>query len=204
MKSKILSTAVTILLAILAALIFFNQCETRFWDSICETCYERDTIETTVEHQTWCCDTIVYYDTISGGGVVPIPEPIYDSVEETNTYVSEYKDSTLSATITSTVSGSLLSQDFSYLITTEAERLIQYDTVTVNNTVLIKPKRQHIISGGMEIGGNGNYFQYSPMILYTPPKQNFQVMARYEINGTYGNSFHVGVAIPLFKFKAND
>lgn len=193
---------IVLLLGILAALFFFKQCETRFWDSICEHCYEQDTIQTVVDHQTWCCDTITYYDTISGGGSVVISEPTYDPVEETNTYINDYQDSTLSATITSVVSGSLLSQDFSYLVTREMEKLIQYDTIKETTTIRLLPKKQHVISGGLEIGGNGNYFQYSPMLMYTPPNNKFNVIARYEINGTYQNSVHVGVVIPLFKFDS--
>jgi|TARA_B110000444_G_C18618168_1_gene490868 hypothetical protein len=83
-------------------------------------------------------------------------------VDSTYEYVNPYEDSLLFGTITSISTGLLLSQTLEYT-PKFPKYIIKTDSIIIDNTTIIEKKRLKLFIG-VELGGNENIFNVSPII----------------------------------------
>ena len=116
-----------------------------------------DTI--TLPAETHYVTTHINTPTILRDTVYILGERVIDS---THLYTNAYEDSLLSGTISTEVDGTLVAVGFTY-IPKFPKYIIKIDTITINNTTVIEKKRTKFYIG-MELGGNNNTFNISPVV----------------------------------------
>ena len=116
-------------------------------------------------------DTIQFIDTIVRTVVVNIGDPIIinDSIKE---YTNNFNDSLLTGSVWTQVHGNLLDQTIDY-VPKFPQYIIQIDTVIINNnqTTTIR-KSNFSLNAGVEVGGNEEKFNFSPIVGFTTPRNN--------------------------------
>lgn len=117
------------------------------------------------------------------------------SLDSIKTYIHNYNDGIIRIKVTSEIDGVFVDQTLDYKL---SWLVFDRDTNIVK-LINIQPKviQKDYIKGGLEIGGNGNYFQYSPLLEYEFYDRK-SIGLRYEINGPMGNSIHARFVVPLF------
>jgi len=118
---------------------------------------ETDTIRTTF------VDTVLFIDTIVHTVVVTIDDPliINDSVKE---YTNDFTDSLLIGSVWTQVQGSILNQKIDYT-PKFPQYIFQIDTVIINNNqTIIRQPSSFSLNVGLEVGGNTDKFNFSPML----------------------------------------
>lgn len=127
-------------------------------------------------------------------------EAINDSVTR---YVHTFEDSLLTAHVVAYVRGIIDTSYLSYeFIMPPIKEIYRTDTLRINTTVQIKPKRFHQFYATGTIGGSPAAFMYGLGAVYVPPRNNMIFKADYLINPQLGNMLLIGAGIPLFKIPS--
>ena len=150
---------------------------------------ETDTIRTTF------VDTVLFIDTIVHTVVVTIDDPliINDSVKE---YTNDFTDSLLIGSVWTQVQGSMLNQKIDYT-PKFPQYIFQIDTVIINtNQTIIRPESRLSLNIGIEVGGNEEAFNFSPVIGFSNSETN-SYFYRY---GVIDKTHNIGLMYN-FKFK---
>lgn len=179
-----------IILGLFLYILFFKNCsENRPTTDEVVTEIKSDTTRITV------VDTVQFIDTVIRKVIVRINKPIVvnDSINE---YTNEFNDSLLTGTVWTQVNGNLLDQSFNY-VPKFPQFIIQTDTVVINTkqTTTIK-KRSFSLNGGVEVGGNVDGFNFSPIIGFTNKRGN-SYSYRY---GVLNKTHSIGI---MYNFKIN-
>ena len=149
---------------------------------------ETDTIRTTF------IDTVLFIDTIVRTVVVTIDDPliINDSVKE---YTNNFTDSLLIGSVWTQVQGSMLNQKIDYT-PKFPQYIFQIDTVIINtNQTIIRPESKFSLDIGIEVGGNDEQFNLSPILGFTKDQNSY--FYKY---GVIDKTHSMGV-VYKFKFK---
>tara|TARA_R110000787_G_scaffold279338_1_gene389422 strand:- start:154 stop:711 length:558 start_codon:yes stop_codon:yes gene_type:complete len=150
---------------------------------------ETDTIRTTF------VDTVLFIDTIVRTVVVTIDDPliINDSVKE---YTNNFTDSLLIGSVWTQVQGSMLNQKIDYT-PKFPQYIFQIDTVIINtNQTITRPESRFSLNVGMEVGGNKDEFNFSPVLGFSNKNRN-SYFYRY---GIIDKTHNIGLMYN-FKFK---
>ena len=180
-----------IILGLLLYILFFKNCSesNQTTDDLITTEIQSDTTKVTF------IDTVKFIDTVIHKVIVRINKPVVvnDSINE---YTNEFNDSLLTGTVWTQVNGNLLDQKLDY-VPKFPQFIIKTDTVIINTkqTTTIK-KRSFSLNGGIEVGGNVDGFNFSPIIGFTNKKGN-SYSYRY---GVLDKTHNVGI---MYNFKIN-
>lgn len=150
---------------------------------------ETDTIRTTF------VDTVLFIDTIVHTVVVTVNDPlvINDSVKE---YTNEFTDSLLTGLVWTQVAGNMLNQKIDYT-PKFPQYIFQIDTVIINtNQTITRPESRFSLNVGMEVGGNKDEFNFSPVLGFSNKDRN-SYFYRY---GIIDKTHNIGLMYN-FKFK---
>ena len=124
-----------------------------------------DTLRTTF------VDTILFVDTVVQTVVITVNDPliINDSVKE---YTNDFTDSLLIGSVWTQVEGNMLNQKIDY--TPKFPQFIfQVDTVIINtNQTTIRQDPKFSLNIGVEVGGNSDKFNFSPILGFSNKNQN--------------------------------
>lgn len=173
-----------------AIILFMAQC-LREHKGVKINCGEFKTI-TFDTIKTRHVDTIKFIDTIPKYVKVEIHVPVYDTLDHTNKYISEFEDSLIKGSIISKVDGVLVNQDFTY--TPKFPQYIKItDTIQITKSIVEQIPNKVKLFVGVEAGGNQNTFNLSPTIMLEDKKERIYSYKYNLINQTH----NVGFAIKL-------
>lgn len=137
-------------------------------------------------------DTIPFVDTIKYYVKVEVPVPVYDTVDSTNTYTSDFEDSLIKGSIISKVDGVLVAQNFSY--TPKFPKYINTtDSIFITKTVTVEQPKKLKMFVGVVAGSNGRQFNLGPQLLVEDKGERIYL---YNYN-ILDQSHNVGLAIKL-------
>ena len=140
-------------------------------------------------------DTIKFIDTVLHRVYVKIKKPVVinDSVKE---YTNEFTDSLLSGFVWTQLTGKLLDQKIDYT-PKFPKYIIQVDTIIINTEqTTIRSVSNFSLNLGVEVGGNTERFNFSPLLGVTTKKGN-SYSYRY---GVLDKTHNIGLMYN-FKFK---
>ena len=149
-------------------------------------------------------NVIEYYETLEPAKADTVRDTLivkeYVSLNDsTKRYTTNYSDSTITATITSTVVGVMTSQEFEYfmrrrLVREVTNTITRYEVTTIDRTTTrtLKPRPYFFV------GGEAGTESLGPIIGFTNAKQ-YSVFYRYDV---ITESHNVGITIPI-KFNLN-
>jgi hypothetical protein len=148
---------------------------------------------TTDTLRTTFVDTVLFIDTVVHTMVITINDPLIvnDSVKE---YTNDFTDSLLIGSVWTQVEGSMLNQKIDYT-PKFPQYIFQIDTVIINtNQTTIRQESKFSLDIGIEVGGNTNEFNFSPILGFSNKNQN-SYFYRY---GLIDKTHNVGI---MYKIK---
>tara|TARA_R110000744_G_scaffold54131_1_gene115091 strand:+ start:625 stop:1185 length:561 start_codon:yes stop_codon:yes gene_type:complete len=156
---------------------------------------EDQVIVSTDTTSTTFVDTILFIDTIVQTVFVTVNDPlvINDSVKE---YTNEFTDSLLTGLVWTQVSGNMLDQKIDYT-PKFPQYIFQVDTLIIKtDKTIIRPQSKFSFNIGLEVGGNEETFNFSPVVGFSNNKTN-SYFYRY---GVIDKTHSIGLMYN-FKFK---
>ena len=138
-------------------------------------------------------DTIRFIDTVVHKLYIKINTPVVIN-DTTNEYVNEFSDSLLTGSVWTSVNGKMLDQKIDYT-QRFPQNIIQTDTVIINtNQTTIRQPSNFSLNVGLEVGGNTDKFNFSPMLGLTS-KGGTSYSYRY---GVLDKTHNIGI---MYNFK---
>ena len=147
---------IIIILGMFLYILFLQDCSK---DNIIN---EVTTIETDTTRITFV-DTIKFVDTVLHKIYIKIQRPVIvnDSIKE---YTNKFTDSLLTGSIWTQLTGKLLDQKINYT-PKFPQYIIQTDTIIINtNQTTIRQPSNFSLNLGLEVGGNTDVFNFSPIL----------------------------------------
>lgn len=163
---------------------------------------EQTTIESDTSRVTYV-DTITFVDTVVRTVIVKVNKPVRVTVVDTLTndsivrdYENDFSDSLLDGSVWTQVNGTLIDQKINY-IAKFPQYIIQTDTVIINTRqTTTKLNDGFSLNLGIEVGGNEEKFNFSPLIGFSTKNRN-SYSYRY---GVLDKTHSVGIMYNI-KFK---
>jgi len=138
-------------------------------------------------------DTIQFIDTVVHKLYIKINTPVVIN-DSTNEYLNDFSDSLLTGSVWTSVNGKLLDQKINYT-PRFPQYIIQTDTVIINtNQTTIRQPSSFSLNVGLEVGGNTDKFNFSPMLGLTS-KRGTSYSYRY---GVLNKTHNIGI---MYNFK---
>tara|TARA_R110002020_G_scaffold235_9_gene1312 strand:+ start:16154 stop:16705 length:552 start_codon:yes stop_codon:yes gene_type:complete len=108
-------------------------------------------------------DTIRFIDTVVHKLYIKINTPVIIN-DSTNEYFNDFSDSLLTGSVWSLVTGKLLDQTVDYT-PRFPQYILQTDTIIINTSqTTIRESSNFSLNVGLEVGGNTDKFNFSPMV----------------------------------------
>lgn len=181
------------------AILYLRQCEsiknggttTEIVTEI-DTLYKEGRIDTVYYPKVKVVTKWLKPDTVHDIEYVTAPDGSIDTI---NTFVTNYSDSAIDASITSKVNGVLLDTKLEYL--KKFPKFIhKVDTLVIDKQTTITKQRWGLYAGGI-VGGNKEAFTFQPCLLLKTNK-SLQFSAGYEIvNKTYNFGVYTKIPSPF-------
>jgi hypothetical protein len=179
---------ILVILGMFLYILFLQNCSNTKGNKTNEvTTVEIDTTRTTF------VDTIKFIDTVLHRIFIKIKKPVIinDSVNE---YTNDFTDSLLTGSVWTQLTGKLLDQKVNYT-PKFPQYIFQVDTVIINtNQTTVRSISNFSLNVGVEVGGNEDQFNFSPVIGLTNKKGN-SYSYRY---GVLDKTHNIGI---MYKFK---
>ncbi len=138
-------------------------------------------------------DTIKFIDTVVHKLYIKINTPVVIN-DSTSEYLNDFSDSLLTGSVWTSVNGKLLDQKINYT-PRFPQYIIQTDTVIINtNQTTIRQPSNFSLNVGLEVGGNTDKFNFSPMLGLTS-KGGTSYSYRY---GVLDKTHNIGI---MYNFK---
>lgn len=187
---------ILILLVTIISMLYLRQCEKvknlSGADTVVteiDTLYKEGRVDTVYFPEVKVVTKWLKPDTIHEISVITAPDGSIDTVK---TFVTNYSDSALDASITCKVKGDLLYTKLNY-VKKFPKFIHKVDTLVINKETTITKKSWGLYAGGI-VGGNNEQFTFQPALLFQT-KKSLQFSAGYEfVNKTY--NFGVYTKIP--------